>query len=79
MKKGTKIIGWWNAGSSFLAWWLCGKISCHSRLDERLKVKTTGRWENKASQIRKMKNSRDTKETTDPIEEITFHNMYASG
>lgn len=72
-------MGWWNAGSSFLAWLLWGKMSCHSRLAERLNVKMAGRCENKASHRRKTKKRREIKEIADPADEMTFHDMYASG
>ena len=55
-----------------MAWWFRGRRSSHSRLVERLKEKITGRWENKASQRRKIKKRREIKEITDPIDETAF-------
>lgn len=50
-------------------------MSCHSRLVERLRVKMAGRWENRASQIRKIKKSREMNEIMEPREETAFQHM----
>lgn len=68
--RGVKI-----AGSSFCAWSVWGRISCHSRLEDVWREKIAGRWEKKASQIKKIKNRRAIKDTMDPMEETVFHAM----
>lgn len=52
---------------------------CHSFLEERERVKITGRWAIKASHRRKIKKSRAVRETIEPKEETTFQQVYASG
>lgn len=63
------------AGSSFFAWWGCGRVFCHSFLEERDRVKITGRWAIKASHSRKIKNNRAVRDTIEPREETTFQQV----
>lgn len=43
------------------------------------RVKMAGRWAKKASQIRKINMRRAINEIIDPIDEIAFQQVYASG
>lgn len=60
-------------------WKSSGRRSCHSRDDDWCLAQMVLRWLVRASHTIKMNNKSATKEIIDPIDEITFHFIMASG
>lgn len=63
-------------GVSSNVWWEGGnELYCHSREAWANSGAIPSRWEAKASQIKKIKNSIATREIVDPIDETVFQRV----
>lgn len=56
-----------------------GRVFCHSMLVGMWDLVIIGRWAANASQMMKMNIIRAVNDNMDPMDEITFHFMKASG